>query len=365
MNFDLLPRCWRQGRTCSQVLFLVAGSSLLVGLLAGNGWSQIRGPQLGYVFDESQGMLRPILGVPGASRLGDSLSLGVSLTLAEISPKQDYALGVTQGDGKLVLVILGEGDQPSSVQTIESVGPGASHVSLSSEGKSAAVLFPESKSLRILRGLPDSPLLAGEIDLRLAGFPEALALDNEGKLVLLSVPEPQGSRISVYSRETGLQSLGIFGKVSALKLSADRQALVADRESHEVSLIHDLLGGAQRIRLAAREDGIHDPVAVAFSREERRVFVANAGSRSIASFSLDGGPTALTFCDCAPTTLERLNGDGVFRLTGLSEKPLLMFEASASENRILFVPLDNARRDRSLRERRADLPVTVRRSRLP
>jgi len=365
MNFDLLPRCRRAGRMRSGVLLLVAGSSLLAGLLAGNGWSQIRGPQLGYVFDESQGILRPILGVPGASRLGDPLNLGLSLTLAAISPKQDYALGVTQGDGMLVLVIFGEGDQPRPVQNIGSVGPGASHISLSSEGKSAAVLFPESKSLRILSGLPDSPLLTGEIDLRLAGFPEALALDNEGKLVLLSVPETQGSRISMYSRETGLQSLGIFGKVSALKLSGDRNVLVADRGSHEVSLIQDVLGGAQRIRLAAREDGIDDPVAVAFSIEERRVFVANAGSRSIASLSVDGGPTALTFCDCTPTTLERLDSDGVFRLTELSEKPLLMFEASATENRVLFVPLDDARRDRALRERRADLPVTVRRSRLP
>jgi hypothetical protein len=336
-----------------------------VGLLAGNGWSQIRGPQLGYVFDQSQGILRPILGVPGASRLGEPLPLGVSLALAEISSKQDYALGVTQGEGKLVLIAFAEGDQASSVQAIDSVGPGASHITLSNEGKSAAVFFPESHSLRILSGLPEKPQLAGEVDLRLAGFPEASALDDEGELVILSVSENQGSRISLHSRETGLQSLGIFGKVSALKLSADRQVLVADRETQEVILIRDVLGAAQRIRLAAREDGIHDPVAVAFSREERRVFVANAGSRSIASLSVDGGPTALTFCDCTPTTLERLDGDGVFRLTGLSEKPLLMFEASATENRVLFVPLDNARRDRALRERRADSPVTVRRSRLP
>jgi hypothetical protein len=33
--------------------------------------------------------------------------------------------------------------------------------------------------------------------------------------------------------------------------------------------------------------------------------------------SVDGAQ-ALTFCDCTPTTLERLDGDGVFRLTGLS-----------------------------------------------
>jgi hypothetical protein len=159
--------------------------------------------------------------------------------------------------------------------------------------------------------------------------------------------------------------LGILGKVSALKLSADRNVLVADRDSHEVSLIHDVLGGAQRIRLAAREDGIDDPVAVAFSKDQRHVFVANAGSGSVASLSLEGEPTTLTSCDCTPTTLGKLEGDGVFRLTELSAKPLLMFEAGATENRVLFVPLDNSRRDRALRERRANLPVTVRRSRLP
>jgi len=225
MKSDLrLPRC----------ALLCAAGSLLIWLLAADGWSQIRGPRLGYVFDQSQGILRPILGIPGASRLGDPLNLEVSLTLAEISPKQDYGLGVTQGDGKLVLVTFGEGDEASSVQAIESLGPGASHITLSGEGRSAAVLFPESQSLRILSGLPEKPELAGEVDLRLVGFPEAVALDDEGKLVILSVSENQGSRISLYSRETGLQSLGIFGKVSALKLSADRHVLVADRETHEV-----------------------------------------------------------------------------------------------------------------------------------
>jgi len=345
---------------------LAAAVCLLVGLLAGSGWAQIRGPQLGYVFDKGEGILRPILGVPGASRLGDPLNLGVSLALAQISPKQDYALGVTEGNpGKLVLVTFGEADQPSSVLTIKSAGPGASHIALSSAGHSAAVLFPESQSLKILSGLPEAPVLAGEIDLRLEGLPEALALDDEGKLVILAVSENQGSRIYVHSRETGLQSLGIFGKVSALKLSADRQVLVADRASQEVILIRDVLGAAQRIRLAAREDGIHDPVAVEFSREGRRVYVANAGSGSVASLSLEGEPTVLTFCDCTPTTLETLDGDGVFRLTELSEKPLLMLEASATETRVLFVPLSNAQRDRALRERRASLPVTTRRNRLP
>ena len=331
---------------------LLVAASLLVGLLAGNGWSQIRGPQLGYVFDQSQGVLRPILGVPGASRLGDPLPLEVPLALAEISSKQDYALGVTQGDGKLVLVTFGEGDQPSSVQTIESLGLGASHITLSGEGKSAAVLFSESQSLRILSGLPEKPQVTGEVDLRLAGFPEASALDDDGKLVILSVSENQGSRISLYSHETGLQSLGIFGKVSALKLSTDQQVLIADRATQEVVLIRDVLGAAQRIRIAAREDGIDDPVALDFSRDRKRVFVANAGSGTVTGLDLRGGPPVVTACRCEPTTLKRLEGNSVFRITELSEKPFMLLESTPEGDRILFVPASSEpRASRARRER--------------
>src|SRR5262245_51179547 len=345
--------------------FVIVAGSLLVVLLAKTGMGQIDGPQLGYVFDKRDGMLRPILGVPGASRLGNPLPLGVTLALAEVSSKQDYALGVTQGDGKLVSIRFGKGDQPSSVQTIESVSPGASYITLSGKGKSAAVLFPAGPSLRILSGLPGSPEFAGEVDLRLAGLPEAVALDDEGKLVILSVSENQASRLSLYSRETGFQSLGIFGKVSALKLLPNRQVLVADREAQEVNLIRDVLSAAQRMRIAGREDGIDDPFALEVSNDEKRVFVANAASGSIASLSLEGEPPALTLCDCTPTTLSKLDGDGVFRLTDLSEKPLLILEATANESRVLFVPNNSAPPDRADRERRATLPVAARRSRLP
>lgn len=346
-------------------LLVIAVGSLLMGVVAKTAWSQIRGPQLGYVFDSSQGVLRPILGVPGASRLGDPLSLGLTLAFAEISPKQDYVLGVTEGDGKLVLVTFGETAQPVSMQKIESVGLGASRIILSTEGKSAAVLFPESQRLRILIGLPGNPQLAGDIDLRPAGLPEALALDDEGKLIVLSVSESQGSRISLHSSETGFQSLGVFGKVSALKLSTDRQVLVADRENQEVVLIRDVLGPAQRIRIAGREDGIHDPVALDFSKDQQRVFVANAGSGTVADLDLSGRPAILTACQCTPTTLGRLEGHAVFLLTELSGKPLLMLEAGPNETRVLFVPSGNTQRDRSGRERRSSVPVTTRRSPLP
>jgi len=271
---------------------------------------------------------------------------------AEISPRQNYALGVTQGNGEVVLVTFGEGEQPTSVQMLESVGRGAGHITLSSEGKSAAVLFPESQSLRILGGLPEKPQVTGEVDLQPVGLPEAWDLDEEGKLVILSVSEKQGSRISSYSRQAGFQSLGIFGRVAALKLSADRQVLVADRENQELVLIRDVLGAAQQIRIATKEDGIHNPIAVDFSKDQRRVFVANAGSGTVTSLDLEGGPAVVTACRCEPTTLKRLEGDSVFRLTELFEDPLLLLESTPGGDRILFVPaVSGSRASRARRER--------------
>jgi hypothetical protein len=352
MKSDLrLPRCRRAGRPGSRLRMAAAGS-LLVGLLAGSAWGQIRGPRLGYVFDKGAGVLRPILGVPGASRLGEPLDLGVSLALAAISPKQDYALGITQDGGRLVLISFGDTDQSGSPLTINSAGSGATSITLSSEGKSAAVLYSESQSLKILTGLPEAPRLLSEVDLRLAGLPEALALDDEGKLLVLAISEYQGSRISVFTRESGLQSLGIFGRVSALKLSADHKILVADREHQEVILINDALGSAQPMRIATKVDGIHDPVAVQFSKDESRVFVANAGSGTVADLDLGGRAIMLTACQCTPTGLERLEGNSVFRLTDLSQDPLILLESTPSENRVLFVPSVSASRaSRTSRQR--------------
>src|SRR2546421_9030504 len=52
----------------------------------------IGGPVLGFIPDAGGTAIRPVLGIPGASILGERLELTVDIRGALISPKQDYAI---------------------------------------------------------------------------------------------------------------------------------------------------------------------------------------------------------------------------------------------------------------------------------
>ena len=75
------------------IISLIAGPLLLCGQQ-----SQITGPVSGYIFDSAARGLRPVLGMPGASLLGDPLDFGLPLTSVSVAPRQDAAL-VTATDG--------------------------------------------------------------------------------------------------------------------------------------------------------------------------------------------------------------------------------------------------------------------------
>ncbi|MCI0419632.1 MAG: hypothetical protein L0312_10490, partial [Acidobacteria bacterium] len=266
--------------------------------------------------------------------------VGKSLSEAQVSPNLDYALGIVSEEAVLVLVELNQGTEVTSVHQLPELGTGISRFALSSEGKAAALFYSETNTLRILSGLPSSIALGEPVDLSfLTGPLQTLTVSEDGNLVLLSAADGSVSRLYAYSKETGARVVSVMGEISAVQLFENgRDALVADKLTSEVFLMRDLLGTAQRTPLASQQEGISGPVALAFSKDGRQAFVANAGSGTVAGLDLSGGPAVLTSCHCTPTTLERLEGDSVFRLTDLSEDPLLMLESSPAENRILFVP---------------------------
>ena len=61
-------------------------------------------PVSGFVFDRSARELRPILGIPGASLLGDGLDVGGELTAAYVAPGQNWALATT-AEGPVFLLL--------------------------------------------------------------------------------------------------------------------------------------------------------------------------------------------------------------------------------------------------------------------
>jgi hypothetical protein len=322
------------------ILLLVVGNPLFgdVALFASD---SIRGPVLGYVFDRSLNGLRRIWGVPGASRMGEVWPAGVELSMAQLSSGQDFALGITKTEGRMVLVDLRA--EPSRVWTIPQTSSKIDQVVFSSRGDSAILVSSENRRLYLIRGLPDSPSGISEVNLsQLPAAPQTFALSDDGQLLLMAVQGGEVSTLYSYSGASGIRMVGLAGQVSAMRfLNQSRDAVAVDRQAREVFLIRDLLGSAERILLASEREGITSPVALELSKDNQRVYVANAEPGGVVTINFTGG-AQLTPCDCIPTALERM-GDSIFRLTELSDKPLMLLDGTGQESRVLFVPMDNKR----------------------
>ena len=309
----------------------------------------IRGPVLGYVFDPAASGIRPLPGIPGASYVGNAMPIGFTPSLVEVSPSQDYALGVEAGSGYLFVIDLRTGIP--AAERLTAVSAGVDRIFFSPSGKAAALYYRRGKEIGILTGLPDGVSSPQHIDL--AGMPgmlTALAVSDDGKALAAASSQATGSRsdtgtLFVGSPGGDLRPVGPLGRASALSFLNDSQdLLVADIGRNEVVRVRNIQAGAEWTVLASRQDGLQQPVAVAASRDNRMAFAVSSSDRQIAWIPLSGGPVEFVSCSCAPTTLSALATGSVFRITSATSAPIYMLDARpqndgpTNQPRVLFIP---------------------------
>jgi hypothetical protein len=312
-----------------------AGKSLM--------FNSMSGPVLGYVFDPVQRGLRPIWGIAGASTVGEVMNIGMKLSRATLASQQDYAVAVADGSGEAVLI--GFDRNSISVRPIAGAPPGADQIVLSPSGLSGALLYRSRHSIRTLSGLPHAPAIAAEVDISgLPGSSPAMAISDDGAVILMALSEGETGSLYVLTAGGQVRWISLLGEASDISfLSSTRDALIADRRANEVLLVRDVTGAAGRLTLAGEREGILQPVAVAPSHDNSRVFIVNSGSGTISTLELASGTLTHVSSGGAPSGLYRLKGNSLFRLTELSGAPLLLFDSSTAESRILFVPQDQSR----------------------
>jgi hypothetical protein len=332
------------------------------------GAASLEGPRLGVVFDPAAKTLRPILGIPGAAIIGQPLVLHPEMEQAAVSPQQDYALATT-GEGREVVLLHLDG---SPARSIHGVASAPDRVALSSLGRAAALYYSDRNRIQVLTGLPGAPKAAFELYLSAGESPSALVVSDDGHVVLTGiantvfritpsgeVPVLHGLRqvtsialISVQGRTTANSSKGRPSpvhdgmgnpetEVTPSASTGGYDAIVADSGQNRIYRVRDVTGAAETQVLAGSDKGIAQPVAVAVSRDNQRVFVANAksGATTILDLSGDAKPAKVS-CACKPTGLARLTGDSVFLLTEPSARPMWVLDADAHQPRVVFVPAD-------------------------
>jgi hypothetical protein len=298
----------------------------------------MRGSITGFIFDPAVHGLRPILGMPGASTLGDPMGTGVALDQAAVSFNGDYALAVSD---TRALVLIRQLSGASSIKPLGADAQPVDSIQLSPLGRAALLFRRDAATLQVVTGLPDAPVFGPLLELSpLGGAATAMAVNDSGVVAVAIGKDP--SRIWIFNEAGQFHLVSRIGHVSAITFVRGSDAIVADDIDHKVYMLPSVNALSFTLVLAGESAGIKGPVALIASKDQTRVYVLNSGSSDIVAINLSDESTTRYTCPCTPTALARLGGTAVFRLTEPSDGPMWLFDGDLPEPRIVFVP---ARKD--------------------
>jgi hypothetical protein len=297
----------------------------------------ISGPVLGFAADETGAAISPILGVFGASLIGEPLQIGVDIKKAVVSPEQNYALALRNDDGNVILIKIAE--TPPAIIPLSHFGTGAGLIAISSGGSAAALYSGDSGTLQTLRGLPDNPELVSVFDAsHMAGTATRLAVNDDGSMALVNFDDGTASAVWSISSDGSVKPLVSSHPSSMAFLASGHEAIISDGATQEIFIVADLAGSATRIPLALIDGPPSAPIDVAISKDGYRAFVITGNSAAVTILDLDTGSRSIIPCACSPTALHALKGTDLFSLNRVSDPAFHLLQAAEPEPRIVPVP---------------------------
>jgi len=288
-------------------------------------------PTLGYAYDPGSRAIRPVLGIPGAAMLGAPLRTRFQPASAAVSPSQDYAFALSPGAGvRLVRWNAGR----SSVIPVEDAIASPDRIAFSPSGAAAILYDSATGRMQALTGLPDSPALQ---EIQPAGSPAAgaFAIADNATIVLAT-----SSGVLVIGPGSSSSPLPLPGSVAVIAFLRGSLDLLAVTHSGDLYVAKNINGNLDIHQIYTGDEQTASPVAVQFSPDGATAFAANTAG-ILSTIDLNTGSIAAVSCQCAPTGLEPFGRAGLFRITEISARPLLLFDGAG--NRLWFVPAETQR----------------------
>jgi hypothetical protein len=296
--------------------------------------SSVGVPVLGFAFDSSRGAIRPVRGIPGAAMLGDPLDPGFPLASAVIAPQQNFALAFSTGEQPR---IVSWSDGKLSTLSLADTMAAPDRMIFSPSGTAAILLSSQSPArLQILTGLP-RPSAVEEINIRMLTRPlGSAAVSDDGKLVILADGGQNPAWLFNSARSQVMLPLSGPGAVFAFRRDSHDAAAMAS--TGDVYVLQNLDDAPALRNISPGGDQTAGAVGLWFSADGTQVYAASSGG-NIAAVDFTTGATQSVACQCVPTGIQPLR-PGIFRLTDISNRPVLVFDASAPAPRVWFVPPD-------------------------
>lgn len=253
--------------------------------------TRVAGPVSGIVFDARTHALRPMVGVPGASYLGDALLSGIEL--AAVAPDGDRALAVVEG--RLMLV---SGLSTGAVMTAAVDGAIEGVTQIAWSNGDAAVLAGATLAQSFRKGAAGAPI---ELPFRLT----ALAAGDDGEVIA-------GADGGVYLLAPGSAPRLLAALAQPSAIAARGTSLyAADSATGQLWLISNFATSASAAVFA---DGIDSPVGVRVSADGKRIVVASAAKAVRVFDAATRAATRSVELDVMPTELASFGGRDVWLL---------------------------------------------------
>ena len=289
---------------------------LLSAVLAAQTTTPIRGPLVGYVFDRGAG-LRPILGIPGAASIGEPIVANTGIATAAVSAERNYVLVIAGDDRSLMLIDTGSAES----RAIPDVAPGVDRVVLSPSASAALLYRKDLNRIDVIMGLPGNASLAWSADV--TQEPLALAVADDGEEFITA----DASSVGRIARSGDRRHIAGGDTASVAYRPQSREVLIAERSGRLLTVRES---SDQVVLFTADRESFGDLIVV--SSDRRRAYVASQSR--IAIVPLNGASADIVECACSITTLDRMEGESVFRLNELGSGPLWLLDGA----RIVFVP---------------------------
>ncbi|HLK62358.1 MAG TPA: hypothetical protein VKU19_02900 [Bryobacteraceae bacterium] len=305
---------------------------LLPALIAGvaSAATTIGGPVAGYVSESTVAQLRTILGVPGAYHLSDPLPMPDGVTKIRLAPGQDFALVESAGSAPGVLFLkLGTIDH---VAPIAGAMPTADWIAFSPGAGSAMLYSSAANRLQVLKGLPDAPQVALDMDsTTMQEEPVLGAVSDDASLVLVA------SSSALYRVSSGgsklLISTGGIASVTVMRNGAD--AALSDPTTGSIHLVSNAAGTATTRVLVSGLDGIGTIFPAA---DGASLFAARPSADMVSSIDIASGQVQSFASLAAPMGLTPLRNRDTFLISAKPHEASWMFYRDGTGGRIVFIP---------------------------
>lgn len=257
--------------------------------------TRVSGPLSGTVFDRSAGALRHMVGVPGASYLGDVILGG--LEAAAVSPDGELALATSEGR---LLLVSGLKLGTPSTSVIEALA--GDRFVWSPGGSSAAVYSSRAGQAQVLRDLRSNPAAGALIEA--GNSVSALAISDAGDLAVAT-----DAGVSLMAAGAAPRLLAPVSSASALALRG--RDLFAGAAG-QIWLIENFASSAAA---SVFVDELGTVVGLQISADAKRLFAADATNRQVRAYDLatraNVGQVEL---DCVPSELRAFGDRNIWLL---------------------------------------------------